>query len=416
MPVIAYMAVADAEGEQAAGDNAPRRALDLLRDLVEPAVIAEEELESKHMEELIRSSLASINDSLLPEPGASGEGGVSLTMVIADNRRAYLGHVGSGRVYLLHDERLYDLTPTGELSTAPPPDETLHLFSMGEDEERSPTRSPAEKSGYLGVAHEVRAGYNEVEIVPGDIMVLCTDGLWDTVSEEEIVEGLLSAMNVQRFASQLVRLAFSRKPEQGATLTAWKYVLPGQIVPEAQVEEKHRVRRERAMDGLLISLLVLVLAAIFAVGFAFGWRLADAFRKPAKERQAKVQETEETASAEAVEENESSREPPQSAPVSAFPRGATVSGQGVRMRTSADVSSELVGLLRDGQEVTVLEEVIGADSMTWCRARGKVRSQGQDIDGEGYIRKDYLVYGPEPAPSSSPPASTPSSAPSSSGP
>ena len=80
---------------------------------------------------------------------------------------------------------------------------------------------------YLGQEAEAAIGYNEVEIVPGDIVVLVTDGLWRSVSKEELVENLLSAMNVQRSSSQLVRLAFSRDACDNATMTAWQYIVGG---------------------------------------------------------------------------------------------------------------------------------------------------------------------------------------------
>jgi len=59
-----------------------------------------------------------------------------------------------------------------------------------------------------------------VDIQKGDTVILCTDGLWSTVSEAEIVENLLSAANVQRSTSQLARLAFSRNPSDNATIAA----------------------------------------------------------------------------------------------------------------------------------------------------------------------------------------------------
>ena len=43
MPVMAYLAVADSVIEHPAGESAAKKALDLLREAIEPAVIAEEE-------------------------------------------------------------------------------------------------------------------------------------------------------------------------------------------------------------------------------------------------------------------------------------------------------------------------------------------------------------------------------------
>ena len=397
MPIILYMAVADSSKGHPTGETAAKKALALLGNLVEPAVIAEEELNSAHMERLIKDTLSSINASLLAEAGEVGEE-VSLTVVIADARKAYIGHTGSGRVYLFHDERLYDLTPTGNLSfDSPATAESPQLFPVtsGEDAPAEPKKAPVgEKAEYLGTSTEVHIGYNEVEIAVGDTLILCTDGLWKNVSEEEIVENLLSAMNVQRSASQITRLAFSRDSSDNASITAWQYVIPDDTTVVDQRELRSRARKDRLAEAMIVTLLVLVLIGIFAVAFAFGWRITDSIRKPQKEAAIEATqasgEDEKTEKEEEKEESEEESEEKEETPAPA-PQAATVDGQGVRMRATPDPRGDIVGLLRDGQEVTVLSEVMGSDSKTWTKARGVVRSQGEDIEGEGYIRNDFLT-------------------------
>ncbi|MBU4193381.1 MAG: hypothetical protein KKE43_00255 [Actinobacteria bacterium] len=395
MPVISYMAVADSPKGHPTGETAGKKALALLDKLIEPAVIAEEELNSQHMERLIKDALSRINTSLLVEAGEGAGEEVSLTIVIADAEKAYIGHVGSTRVYLFHHERLYNLTPTGKLaSQAPPVDESPRLFPVatGEDAPPGPKKAPpVKKAEYLGTSPEVYIGYNEVEITLGDTLFLSTDGLWKNVSEEEIVENLLSAMNVQRSTSQLTRLAFSRDPSDNATMIAWQYVVPDETTGVDQRELRSRARKERTAEALILTLLVLVLLGIFAVGFAFGWRITDSIRKPQKEAasrsgEATGEEKEEKEKEEPVEKEEKKEETP-----AQTPRTATVEGLGIRMRATPDPRGDIVGLLRDGQEVTVQSEVMGSDSKTWAKARGIVRSQGEDIEGEGYIRNDFLI-------------------------
>lgn len=407
LPVISYMAVADAAGEQQAGQNAAKRALDVLRDAIEPAVIAEEDLVSPYMERLIRDGLARVNESLLEKerPGGAPSPDVSLTMVIADARRAYIGNVGSCRIYLLHNERLYDLTPAGGLSVAPPPGETMPLFSEGGssiDAAAADTRGGAaqaavtvDRSVLLGQGPEVRVGYNEVEITPGDIIVLCTDGLWKSVSEEELVENLLCAMNVQRCASQLTRLAFTRDATDNATVVAWQYLIGEQVEVVSPVKARRRERRSRAADVMLMAVLVMVLLGIFAIGFAFGWKIADAFRKPAKEKARQASEANKKSTADEPQTSSPSSAPGSSAPASTIIKTATVNGQGVRMRSSPDASAGLVGLLKDGETVSVLGEVTGADSRAWSRVKGVVTSEGKSFEAEGFVRNDYLEIQPQ---------------------
>lgn len=397
IPVFSYMAVADSHAELPKGEPASNMALKILGELLEPAVIAEEELNGEVMEKLIREAFSKINATLIEQAAQQGVQAlpVSMTMAITDARRAYIGHVGNNRIYLYHQERLYDLTPTGELSGGPlpPQEESMRLFDVGSGKEENASEGPVGTvSQHLGQEKDVVIGYNEVEIVPSDMLVLCTDGLWKTVSEEEIVDNLQSAMNVQRGASQLTKLAFSRESTDNATLTVWEYVPPGESTGRDQQEAKSARRKESVAEFLIVTLLVLVLCGIFAVGFAFGWRITDAFRKPQKES---AQQGSEKAGAEETEEQvreDTSTQPAQdtaSVDVSA-PRTAIVEGEGVRMRETADPRGKIVGLLRNGQEVTILGEVMGTDSKTWSRAKGTVRASGKDIEGEGYIRNDFL--------------------------
>jgi len=410
LPIVSYMAVADTPLESPGADNPAKKALDRLRDLVEPAVIAEEELNSEHMEGFIRESLGRINTELYETqvPEGQPKPQTSLTMVISDARRAYIGHAGTSRVYLLHTGRLYDLTPTTvtqavAAATEPPPPaspEAPTLFPVAEAQaaETAAAQPAAPAQGtYLGQEAQAAIGYNEVEIVPGDIVVLVTDGLWRSVSEEELVENLLSAMNVQRSSSQLVRLAFSRDSTDNATMTAWQYVVGGadevRQEPRAAAREKSRAK---AAEWTLVAVLVLVLVGIFAVGFAFGWRITDTFRKPAKQKAKQAQAKKETAPSSQPKSTTPQTTGPQGSqpqttqPIAPAPVTATVIGQGVRMRATADPNGAIVGQLKSGEKVVIIGDVIGSDGKAWAKVQGTVTASGKDIQGEGYVRNDLL--------------------------
>jgi len=438
LPVVSYMAVADTPIESPGLENPAKKALDRLRDLIEPAVIAEEELNSEFMERLIRDNLAKINSELFETQVQ--EGGVkplsSATMVIADTRRAYIGHVGTSRVYLLHGGRLYDLTPSTPVAQpevaapaaapeAPAAQDALPLFSAPQVPPAGDVPAPEAAAPeqptllpppapvvpalgtYLGQQAQAAICYNEVEISPGDMIVLLTDGLWRTISEEELVENLLSAMNVQRSSSQLVRLAFSRDSSDNATMTAWQYVVGGvdEVIrePRAAVKAASREKtKTRVAEGILVALLAVVLVGIFAVGFAFGWRITDTFRKPAKQKAA-AQRAAQAQTQKKADEKKAQSQPQGSNSAAATPlvQTAAIKGQGVRMRGTPDTAGKLVGLLKDGQTVTVLGAVIGTDGQGWSKVKGTVSSGGQNLEAEGYVRDDFLVKGPAPAPSSS---------------
>jgi serine/threonine protein phosphatase PrpC len=454
LPIVSYLAVADASGDLPPGESPSKRALEMLRDLIEPAVIAEEELHTEFMEGLIRGSLAEINNRLGPNmqaqpptPGAQ----VSLTMVIADAGRAYIGHIGTSKVYLLHDDRLFDLVPSasapvpapgaGGPSTDAPP---LFAGPTGEPEGAAPplpgvtgdavppvagaaTPPPpgvaqpqppvpgvaqppmplvapppvppaAAPGAFLGQAPQADIGFNQVDIVPDDVLILCTDGLWKTISDEELVENLLSTASVQRSTSQLTRVAFSRDASDNATMVVWKYVTAEDLQAAEGALRPMKAARSRAAEALLIALLALVLVGIFAVGFAFGWRITDTFRKPAKEASSKAKAK---AKAQKAQQSQPQTQPAgaeaaqtqgtQPAPAAGYPKNATVKGQGVRMRATPDATGQVVGQLSNGQQVSVQGETPGSDGKTWAKIKATISSGGQQVQSEGYVRSDFLV-------------------------
>jgi serine/threonine protein phosphatase PrpC len=477
IPVTAYMGIADSGAEPSGTENMAKKALELVRSAIEPAVIAEEELNRVYMERLIRESIAGVGKSLFEETARKGTGepaAVSLTVAVTDKRKAYIGHVGTGRIYLLHMERLYDLTPTGSPATpapsepsppsasappeavmtqepappatvstsgeippsqslqggevAPPPaplagpstpeqpgaprvtEEPPTLFDVpggapagGAGE--SQFSLPGASGGLLGQSTEAMIGYNEVEIVPGDVLILCTDGMWKTVNEEEMVESLTTSPNMQRSASQLSRLAFSRDVNENASVISWQYVTPGYMPAGKEREARGAERRSKAFDVLLVALLSLVLIGLFGFGFAFGWRIADAFRKPQKEAaQAKRQAAARQAAEKIRKEQEAAKAKQESQKAAAPKQTASVKGDGVRMRSAPDAHATIVGLLVAGQTMTVLQSVTGADGKTWYKCGANVTSSGKDVVAEGFVRNDFLVMNPAPAPA---PATTP---------
>lgn len=442
VPVTSFLAIADSAEPLSGGQNASKVSLDLLKEALEPAVITEEELTRESMQKMLADAFETVSAGLFGQSGAAA--GVSITAVLSDRNRAYIAHVGTGKVYLLHDERLYDLTPSGQVVAAPsqprqpepqleaveprqPEQVQAPLFQVAEGTpvpaqpapvEVAPT--PASAVGQpvprLGSGAHVTPGYNEVQLLPGDEIILCTDGLWKAIKEDELVENFLSAMNVQRAASQLTQLSFSRDPSDNATCVAWQYVVPSDRWTTIVRETKSKERRSRAGDGLLMTVLIVVLALLFAAGFAGGWRISDTFRKNQKMKEnarsaaaAKAADKKrKTADEKALKEKEQ-QQPAQGQPA---PRTAAIIGYGVRLRSSPNPTGDIVGLLANAQVVTVVGEVMGSDSKAWSKVQASVTIGGKTIQGEGYVRNDFLNSQSTPATSAtSAPAASSSTAP-----
>jgi serine/threonine protein phosphatase PrpC len=125
----------------------------------------------------------------------------TLTMVVTDGRSVAVGHVGDSRGYLLRDGVLRQITKdhtyvqhlvdTGQLSTAgraTHPWRNVVLRSVDGDPE----------GGGLDVVR--------LDVATGDRLMLCSDGLTDMVSDEQIAE-VLTAMEADDAAAALTQHA-----------------------------------------------------------------------------------------------------------------------------------------------------------------------------------------------------------------
>ena len=70
----------------------------------------------------------------------------------------------------------------------------------------------------LGIHEEVDLDVNEYQLLHGDVLMLCTDGLTRMVSDEEIAYTLLNIPRAQAAAERLVTLANQYGGEDNVTV------------------------------------------------------------------------------------------------------------------------------------------------------------------------------------------------------
>ncbi len=147
-------------------------------------------------------------------PGTRRRGmGCTAEAVFVDGRHVVVGHVGDSRTYHLHEGRLVQLTR----------DQTLvnRLVELGtlspEEAEDHPRRNELQQA--IGGQPEVEPGLYSGPMSPGDWVVVCSDGLSNHVSSDELKHMLLSeAQSAEMAARRLVNLANIRGATDNATV------------------------------------------------------------------------------------------------------------------------------------------------------------------------------------------------------
>jgi protein phosphatase len=162
--------------------------------------------------------------------------GTTLVVVQFHDDRLTVAHLGDSRLYRLRDGTLMQLTRDHSLLQ-----EQIDSGMITSEQARfSQNKNLVTRA--LGVEEAVDTEIREHEVQPGDVYLLCSDGLNDMVADEEI-ESCLVAMsaNLPMCAQQLVHMANDNggKDNVSVILAKVKQAFPA---PRAQVGWWQRVR------------------------------------------------------------------------------------------------------------------------------------------------------------------------------
>jgi len=132
---------------------------------------------------------------------ASGMG-TTMTVALVEGDRVVIGHVGDSRAYLFRDGRLEQLTDDHSL--------VAELVRSGkltpEEAEIHPQRAVITRA--VGTEPDVDVDTFSIEGAPGDLFMICSDGLTDMVDEETIREAVEeNRPDLQQAAKALVNAA-----------------------------------------------------------------------------------------------------------------------------------------------------------------------------------------------------------------
>jgi protein phosphatase len=136
------------------------------------------------------------------ESGQEQAMGSTLALLLFQNNHVTMAHVGDSRIYRLREQHLELMTHDHSLLQ-----EQIDQGRLSaEDAATSHNRHLVTRG--LGLQAEVEVALSECEALPGDIYLLCSDGLNDMVDNADIARVLNSLQaNLPLAASQLVMIA-----------------------------------------------------------------------------------------------------------------------------------------------------------------------------------------------------------------
>jgi PPM family protein phosphatase len=228
-------AIADGVGGAQAGEVASRLAASALR---------ERDGGSEPEEEVVRL-IQEANRRIYQRSGEDANlagMGTTITVAVLEDGLVTIGHVGDSRAYLIRAGQLDQLTEDHSLVA-----ELTRAGKLSEEEAEShPQRSVITRA--VGTDPDVDVDTFVFEAKPNDLFLLCSDGLTDMVSDEEILRIVNEKReDLKAAAKELVKAANQAGGEDNITVVFFE-VKEGEL--EETREQEHAAPPEVEEDTL----------------------------------------------------------------------------------------------------------------------------------------------------------------------
>jgi protein phosphatase len=194
--------VADGMGGHNAGEVASEIAVKSISGYIKCNI--KEDTSNNEIIQIIKDAILKANLDIYTESinNSSCSGmGTTVTVGVLSEHIIWIGHVGDSRAYILGNNKLHKLTNDHSL--------VAELVKNGTITESEALHHPQKNiiTRALGTGENVEIDIENISIDNNNIIMLCTDGLTNMVSDGEIEDILINSDDVAAAAQKLVGLA-----------------------------------------------------------------------------------------------------------------------------------------------------------------------------------------------------------------
>lgn len=211
---VAWAVVCDGMGGAAGGSIASALAVKVISDKINASY--RPNMRESSIKNMLDSALFAANmevyDLADAKPELRGMGTTVVCAIVRDGY-AHIAHAGDSRAYIFNGECLKQVT-------------TDHSFVQNLIDKGEITKEEAEKhpnknliTRAIGVDKYIKFDFDEIEIGENDILILCTDGLSNYVSDEEMINEVKDG-RYYAFAERLVKKANNNGGGDNITVVA----------------------------------------------------------------------------------------------------------------------------------------------------------------------------------------------------
>lgn len=200
---VVWSVVCDGMGGAAGGNIASALAVKVISDKINASY--RDQMRDPSIKNMLDSALTAANievyDFAEAQPELRGMGTTVVCAIVRDNQ-AYIAHAGDSRAYVINNGNIKQITTDHSM--------VQDLLSRGritvEEAEHHPNKNIITRA--VGVDKSIKIDFEQIDLNDDDTLMLCTDGLSNYVSNDEITE-LMSDGKHYAFADRLVQKANS---------------------------------------------------------------------------------------------------------------------------------------------------------------------------------------------------------------
>ncbi len=211
---VAWAVVCDGMGGAAGGNIASALAVKVISDKINASY--RENMRDSSIKNMLDSALVAANievyDMADAKPELHGMGTTVVCAVVSDGY-AFIAHAGDSRAYIFNGKELNQVTTDHSV--------VQDLINKGKITKEEAVNHPNKNliTRAIGVDKNIDIDFDEVELNDNEFLILCTDGLTNYVSDDELI-GEVSDGRYYAFADRLVKKANNNGGGDNVTVVA----------------------------------------------------------------------------------------------------------------------------------------------------------------------------------------------------
>lgn len=196
--------VADGMGGHNAGEIASKMAVTEIKKYIDEELVKSVGYKLDDYKKLVKDAFLFANKAVynrsIENVEYSGMG-TTLTLALIVENNLIIGHVGDSRIYLIKDEKISKITEDHSY--------VAELIRNGTIKPEEANHHPQKNliTRALGTSSDLEVDIKNITLENGDFILMCTDGLSNMLSNNEILDTIISFKECKKVCHELINKA-----------------------------------------------------------------------------------------------------------------------------------------------------------------------------------------------------------------